>query len=242
MIWRSRISFKELILLFCIILPVWSQATVSGRVTLTDSNTTAARRDYSDVAVWLEPVSRIRLQAAAGKHAVMLQKNKRFTPHLLIVASGTTIDFPNKDPIFHNAFSNYDGQIFDIGLYPPGSSRTVRFDRPGIVRVFCNIHSTMSAIIVVVDSSYFTSTQNDGSFAIENVEPGEYMLNFFSEQALPNTLQNIKQRLRVGTEAVNVGNISISEAGYLPTPHKNKYGRDYPVEPAASRPYPFGHP
>ncbi len=80
----------------------------------------------------------------------MLQKNKMFTPHILPIVAGTAVDFPNSDPIFHNAFSSYDGQIFDVGLYPPGSSKSVRFGRPGVVRVFCNIHPAMSAIILVL--------------------------------------------------------------------------------------------
>ena len=115
------------------------QSTVKGTVRLTDSRSGAVQRkgDYSGVAVWLEPLNRTPTPHAVRKHAVMLQKDKRFTPHVLVVESGTNIDFPNEDPIFHNAFSNFDGQLFDIGLYPPGTSRTVKFDRPGVVRVFC---------------------------------------------------------------------------------------------------------
>lgn len=240
MIWRLPTCSSGFVFLFCIACTGWSQVTVSGRVTLTDSNSTRSKREYSDVAVWLEPVNRSSIRVVSRKHAVMLQKNKRFTPHLLVVESGTDVDFPNKDPIFHNAFSNYDGQIFDIGLYPPGSSRAVNFDRPGIVRVFCNIHSTMSAIIVVVDSSYYASTVTDGRFAINNVEPGDYVLNVFHERALPETLQHLKRRLTVASEPLNMGNICISEAGYLPSSHKNKYGRDYPEDSGISAPYTLG--
>ena len=85
----------------------------------------------------------------------MLQKGKMFTPHILPIMTGTTVDFPNSDPIFHNAFSSYNGQIFDVGLYPPGTSKSVRFTRPGVVRVFCNIHPTMSAIILVLEHALF---------------------------------------------------------------------------------------
>lgn len=160
----------------------------------------------------------------------MLQKDKRFSPHVLVIQTGTSVDFPNLDPIFHNAFSNYDGQIFDVALYPPGSSRTVRFDRPGIVRVFCNIHPSMSAIIVVVNSSYFDTTDRDGHYAISNVSPGDYRLHFFYERATPETLAKLTQNIVVGEDAkpVELATATISEAGYLPIDHKNKYGRDYP--------------
>ena len=196
-----------------------------------------ARGDYSDVAVWLDaPMSDAPLHLV-HKRAVMLQKDKRFTPHVLIVECGTNIDFPNKDPIFHNAFSNFDGQTFDIGLYPPGTSRTVRFDRPGIVRVFCNIHSTMSAVIVTVNSPYFAITEADGSFVIRNVEPGEYSVHFFHERALPETLDHLTRPLTVNADNVNLATVSISEAGYLPSAHKNKYGKNYPADHNASTTY-----
>ena len=94
------------------------------------------------------------------------------------------VDFPNLDPIFHNAFSNFDGQIFDVALYPPGSSRTVRFDRPAIVRVFCNIHPSMSAVIVVVDSNHFTDVSRVG-FQSRNISPGSTRFIFFMSEPLP---------------------------------------------------------
>jgi plastocyanin len=98
-------------------------ATVSGTVQLKDSGVEAVnkRRDYSGVVVSLQPVN--QPPAPAARRAVVLQKNKTFTPHILTVVAGTTVDFPNSDPIFHNAFSSYSGQIFDVGLYPPGTAR-----------------------------------------------------------------------------------------------------------------------
>ncbi len=213
-----------------IALSAQAQSTVRGSVILTDSTNGAVqhKRDYSNVAVWLDPLTRGGGPHSARKHAVMLQKDKCFIPHLLVVESGTNIDFPNQDPIFHNAFSNFDGQLFDIGLYPPGTSRTVKFDRPGIVRVFCNIHSTMSAIIVAVNSPYFTTTQSAGSFSIRNVEPGAYILHFFHERALPETLDRLTRAITVlSADSVTLDPISISEAGYLPSPHSNKFGQSY---------------
>ena len=240
MTWRLRTCFRMLAVVLCAMNCIQAQVSLSGTVSLTDSHAFQRKPDYSNVAIWLDPVNRSWIPPSTDRHAVMLQKDKRFTPHLLIVEAGTRIDFPNQDPIFHNAFSNFDGQIFDIGLYPPGKSRTVKFDRPGIVRVFCNIHSTMSAIIVVVDTEYFATTLENGSFAIHNVAPGEYVVHFFDERALPETLERLKCHLSVAADPINLGRVLISEAGYLPSTHKNKYGLDYPAAPNTSSPYPSG--
>jgi len=138
----------------CGLLPL-TAATISGRVELRDSRDPAVRNrnDFSGVVISLKPLASPAV-LDAQKHATMLQKDKTFTPHVLAIPMGTVVDFPNADPIFHNAFSSYSGQIFDIGLYPPGSTRSVRFAREGVVRVFCNIHAEMSAVIVVVASSW----------------------------------------------------------------------------------------
>jgi len=175
--------------------------------------------------------------AAPAKHAIMLQKDKMFTPHILPIVAGTTIGFPNADPIFHNAFSSYSGQIFDVGLYPPGSSRSVRFQRPGIVRVFCNIHPSMSAVILVLTTPYFAVTPHDGSFHID-VPPGSYDLAVFHERATEESLQSLSRRILVAPEGVRVPPIAVSEAGYLMAPHKNKYGKDYEPPPDDSTFYP----
>jgi hypothetical protein len=142
------------------------------------------------------------------------------------------VDFPNFDPIFHNAFSNFDGQIFDIGLYPPGTSRSVSFRRTGIVRVFCNIHSTMSAVIVVVGTPYFVLADAEGNLMMSNVPPGEYTLHVFDERATPETLSALSRTVAVSGSDLNLDTISIPETAYIPLDHKNKYGLDYPPEPA----------
>src|SRR2546430_373040 len=117
----------------------------------------------------------------------MVQKNKTFTPHVLAIPVGTVVDFPNFDPIFHNAFSNYNGQIFDVGLYPPGSSRSVRFQGPGLGRVFCNTPADMTAVIAVLNTPWFTVTSPDGKWTIPNVPAGDYSLHVFHERATSAT-------------------------------------------------------
>jgi plastocyanin len=236
MIWRWAISsrrfFGEFAFLSAVILSGQIHATtVTGctRLTQSSDSTPKKRGDISGVVVWLTSAGGPALHAVR-KHAQMLQKDKRFSPHILAIQTGTSVDFPNLDPIFHNAFSNYDGQIFDVALYPPGSSKTVRFDRPGVVRVFCNIHPSMSAIIVVVNSDHFTTTDRGGRYSLPNVNPGKYQLHFFYERATPETLAKLTQNIVVGEEGepLELGTATISESGYLPIAHKNKYGLDYP--------------
>lgn len=204
--------------------------SINGSTRLVQSSDSAVRKrgDFSGVVVWLTsqnaPLHPVR------KHAKMLQKDKKFVPHILPIEVGTSVDFPNLDPIFHNAFSNYDGQIFDVALYPPGSSRSVRFDRPGIVRVFCNIHPSMSAIIVVVNASHFAVTDRAGRFSLPDVSPGRYQIHFFHERATPETLAALTRNIVVGDAAESLQLVAISEAGYLPGAHKNKYGQDYPAD------------
>ncbi len=230
MIWLWLIFFSAL--------PLWP-ANVSGRVELQDSRDPAVRKrlDYSGVVISLTPLNGAA-GTRTGERATMLQKDKTFSPHVLPISAGTSVEFPNADPIFHNAFSSYNGQIFDVGLYPPGSARVVRFTREGVVRVFCNIHSSMSALIVVLGTPYFAATRRDGSFEVLNVPPGGYQLAVFHERATEATLKGLERRITVEPGAPALPALNISEAGFLPIPHKNKYGRNYPGDQDENLVYP----
>ena len=205
-------------------------ATVTGHIDLVFSHDPNVRKhlDYSGVVVWLEPLD-VAPTLPRAKHAEMVQKNKTFIPHVLAITVGTTVDFPNHDPIFHNAFSNYNGQIFDVSLYPPGTSRSITFQREGVVRVFCNIHPAMSAVIVVLKSPYFCVSGKDGSLQITGVPPGSYRMHVFHERATEQTLRVLTRVVEVTSEGAQLAPISVSESGYLQLPHKNKYGKDYPA-------------
>lgn len=214
-------------------------ATVTGKVELRDSHDPAVRkkRDFSGVIVWLDPMDRTAPPRSPGR-AKMIQKDKTFTPHVLAVPVGATVDFPNFDPIFHNAFSNYDGQIFDVGLYPPGSTRAVKFSRPGLVRVFCNIHAAMSAVIVVLNTTAFATSDASGSFSIADIAAGEYAMRIFHERATQAELDQAKRRVLVDNGNNVLPTIVISEGGYISIQHKNKYGHDYPPPPGEGGLYP----
>ena len=235
--WHTCFNLSAML---CVSAAMLAAASVSGTVQLKDSSLDSVnkRKDYSGVVVSLTPVNQAAPSPPA-KHALMLQKNKVFTPHILPVVAGTTVDFPNSDPIFHNAFSSYSGQIFDVGLYPPGTSKSVRFVRPGVVRVFCNIHPSMSSVILVLNTHFFTSTDKDGSFQL-NVPPGIYDLNVFHERSTETTLRNLTQRVVVTEEPVKVLQqpVIVSEGGFIPAPHKNKYGKEYAPTPDDKSVYP----
>jgi plastocyanin len=225
MTWLWRICFSGLWLL-----PAWC-ASVSGTVVLADSRDSAVRRhkDFAGVVIWLEPSNGAAPLRSAPHHVQMRQQNKRFLPHVLAVLVGASVDFPNFDPIFHSAFSNYSGQTFDVGLYKPGTSKTVVFTRPGIVRVFCNIHPTMSAVIAVLDTPWFAVSRASGEYEIRGVPPGDYQLHVFHERAAEDTLNGLVRRVTMAQDSPQIlSPITISETGYIPAPHKDKYGKDYP--------------
>jgi plastocyanin len=119
--------------------------------------------------------------------AVLRQHDERFAPHVVPVVRGTTVDFPNDDPLFHNVFSLSRAKEFDLGRYPRGTSRSVTFDRPGVVQVFCHIHSDMSAIVLVLDNGYFAVPDADGRYSIPNLPPGDYTLVAWHERIRPIT-------------------------------------------------------
>ena len=215
-------------------------AGVRGEVELTNSKDAAVRKhkDYSGVVLWLEPVERAVSSLGNGRRVEMLQKDKHFIPHVLAIPVGTTVDFPNADPIFHNAFSNFSGQPFDVGLYPPGTSKSFTFKHKGMVRVFCNIHSTMSAIIAVLPTQWYVVTQYSGQYNIPNVPPGDYQLRIFHERALPEIVQFLERRITVSESGLTLPLISISETGFIPVQHLNKFGKDYPPPVTDGSTYP----
>jgi hypothetical protein len=228
MTWRSLTAFS--VVLACAP-PVYA-GNVTGAVEITNSQDPAVRKnkDYSGVVIWLKPVGRVP-PSGPPRHETMKQKERHFMPHVLAIPVGSTVDFPNLDPIYHNAFSNFSGQPFDTALYAPGTNRSQTFKIPGIVRVFCNIHPTMSAIIAVLPTPWYAVTPPGGKFVIANVPAGEYELHLFHERSLPDVLHFLERTVWVKEEGLALPLISISETGYIPTSHLNKFGQPYPPVP-----------
>jgi plastocyanin len=140
--------------------------------------------DFRRSVVYLESAPAAAFADVEPQRARMDQRNATFVPHVLAITVGTTVDFPNNDHTYHNVFSLRGPKPFDLGRYAAGKSRSVRFDRPGIVRVFCEIHSHMSAFILVFSHRYFAVTASDGRYQIGRVPPGRYTLVAWNEGAV----------------------------------------------------------
>lgn len=182
----------------------------------------------AEVVVWLTPVER-QAEVTLGPAARLLQKDKRFSPHLLAITVGTEIEFPNRDPFFHDVFSIYHGKPFDLGLYESGASRKVRFSKPGISYIFCNIHPEMSAVVVALSTPYFATSARDGSFQIAHVPPGRYKLEIWHELVDKGELASLTREFEVGSADSLVPTIAL-HASEISSEHLNKYGESYAPE------------
>ena len=138
------------------------------------------RRDTPDqrvAVVYLESAPRGAFEDRPGPTVVLDQKNENFVPHILAITIGTSVEFLNSDRTYHNVFSLSKANSFDLGRYPPGRAKAVRFDHPGIVRVFCEIHSHMNAFILVFAHRHFAVTGAQGEYRIDGVPPGAYTVS-----------------------------------------------------------------
>jgi plastocyanin len=222
----NKLALLVLVAYGCGTAALWAQDfTVTGHVVLEGA---AHVSPANSTVVWLTPTGADATGALppAPMHAVLQQKNKMFEPHLLVVTKGSTVDFPNLDPWFHNVFSLFNGKRFDLGLYEAGTTRTVHFDREGISYIFCNIHPEMSAVVVVLPSQYFARPDKQGEFSIASVPAGRYTLHVWNENALPAALQALSRTVDVSAASHPVGLIHV-QVTTASTSHKNKYGQDY---------------
>ncbi len=143
--------------------------------------------EFRPAVVYLEKAPGGAFELPEGGRASMDQRDQTFVPHVLAITVGTTVEFPNSDLTFHNVFSLSKTKSFDLGRYSRGKSKSVRFDRPGVVQVFCDIHSHMSAYILVFAHRYFAVTDRAGAFAISGVPPGTYTLAVWHEGDVRDT-------------------------------------------------------
>jgi plastocyanin len=200
------------------------------------------RVDASDIVVWLKPLDTATqsepIAASEQKKFQLVQHNKTFLPHVLVVPVGTVVDFPNRDPFFHNVFSLFDGKRFDLGLYEAGATNSVRFDRLGVSFLFCNIHPEMSAVVVAVDTPYYGISDRKGNLAIQNVPDGKYELHVWYERSLPDDLKSLTRAVTISQASKELGAIQVPENPSFTPAHKNKYGQDYTPPPVPS----YSHP
>jgi plastocyanin len=199
--------------------PPLSTGTISGRVTVIDNGDKSAD-DVSQAVLWLETDAPVIVRPET---VTVNTSKKEFQPHVAVVPVGSHVEFPNSDPFDHNVFSLSDNAMFDLGTFGRGESRGTTFDRPGIIRIFCNVHANMSGTIVVRDNPYFAQPLADGSFSIPAVPVGTYTMRVWHERARETATLEVEVT-RSGLSGLA---IELDARGYVFVQHLNKFGRPY---------------
>ena len=181
--------------------------------------------------IWLKPIEDTPAAPfVSSQPYTLLQKNRMFKPHLLVVPVGSVVRFPNADPFFHNVFSLFDGKRFDLGLYEAGSTKSVTFSREGVSYIFCNIHPEMSAVILALSTRLFDVADSAGTFKLGNVPAGDYELHVWVEGITQPVLNGMTRRVHVSSGNADLGKIELPAGVHPATSHENMYGRSYDRE------------
>ncbi len=195
-----------------------ARSTLAGLVELLGRD--GKRSPAANTVVWIPGIA----PEDAGGAPVMASKDKRFAPHVLAVAAGTEVSFPNVDPIFHNVFSLSPENRFDLGLYRKGAAKSVHMVSPGLVRVFCNIHADMAAFVMVLDHAAFTVTGPDGRYRFASVPAGAHVVHVWNERAA-----NQERAITIEADAASPhADFVLDVSTFKAQSHKNKFGREYP--------------
>jgi hypothetical protein len=203
-------------------------AELTGRLAIAHKDGSHKAEAFPPAVIWLKPVDPGSLPPVDPGNFTLLQKDKMFTPHLLVVPVGSSVAFPNADPFFHNVFSLFDGKRFDLGLYEAGTRRTVVFSREGVSYIFCNIHSEMSAVVISLATPLYGFTDPQGAFHMKSVPPGDYDLHVWIEGQKQTSLDQLTRRVHVAAPVVDLGEILASHPDDVK--HLNKFGRPYEPE------------
>ena len=196
-------------------------AAVSGRMTIMDKGDRPAD-DVAQAVIWLVGPD---APPPAPVEAEITTSEKELSPHVLVVPVGSTVSFPNHDPFNHNVFSLSEENPFDLGLYGRGETRSVRFTRPGIVQIYCNVHAQMSAVVVVRDNPWYSQPQSDGSFSFASVPAGTYTLHAWHER-----VPEVTRQVQVPAGGITDLSLALDARGYRFRPHLNKFGQPYPQQ------------
>lgn len=193
------------------------------------------KRHAVPAVLWLQPDSGTPLPkfAPSGTYT-LLQKNRTFTPHLMVIPLGSVVRFPNADPFFHNVFSLYEGKRFDLGLYEAGSSKSVIFSREGVSYIFCNIHPEMSAVVLALATPIYAIADATDSFALHDVPQGDYTLHLWIESVPESTLRGLVRPVRIPLQKADLGTVRVPIAQADRANHPNMFGEPYEKEPHAT--------
>jgi hypothetical protein len=227
---RMQISQIALLAAFICLCPRAEVAAENG-IDLVDvhlrMSAAASHKKLPPAVVWLKPSSETDVPPTAPGRYTLLQKNRTFIPHLLVVPVGSLVLFPNEDPFFHNVFSLFDGKRFDLGLYESGSTKSVDFSREGVSYIFCNIHPEMSAVVIAVSTPYYATADAEGAFEIRAVAAGDYELHVWVEGITQPALESMTRHVHVVPGAGDLGTLNTSGSPREPSQHLNKFGQPY---------------
>src|SRR5262245_34919466 len=190
--------------------------TIAGTVSVTDKGGRPAT-DLQETVIYVEG-AKVKAKPIT---ASIVMRGKAFQPHVIVIPAGSSVSFPNEDPILHNAFSVSGENRFDLDLYKRPQSKSQSFQTPGVVRVYCNIHPQMSAIVLVADSAYYAKASADGSFSIEGVPQGKYLLKAWHERG-----GEASQEVVVPAEGSVRAELALDASSFKRIQHKNKFGKD----------------
>ena len=201
--------------------PPLSAADVAGRISFVTKR--GQNPVLAETLVRLEPIG-VRAPRVAPGRFQMVTRGKMVVPHVLAVPAGSTVEFPNDDPISHNLFSLSSNNAFDLGLYRKGAGKSQKFDTPGLVNVYCNVHPNMSAVILVMDTPYYAFSDSSGNYSLTNVPAGRYRLIAWNEQG--GETESPIEVTSAGTVTGNVA-LMIDSRNYRLAQHLNKSGKPY---------------
>ena len=196
-------------------------AVVSGKVSFVTKR--GQNPVVNETLVWLETAGGKNIRRPPATFQ-MMTRGKALVPHVLAAPLGSTVEFPNDDPISHNLFSLSPNNSFDLGLYRKGPGKAQKFDVPGVVSVYCNVHPNMSSVIHVMTTPYYTFTDASGNYAIGDVPPGKYRLVAWNEQG-----GQIDSKVEVSAAGAVSGGLAVTldSRNYRATQHTNKLGKPY---------------
>lgn len=199
--------------------PLAGQAAVRGKLAIKDKGGKLAK-DVADAVVWLEGP-----KSARPTQVEVVTKDKAMVPGVVVLAPGSTVAFPNLDPFNHNVFSVSPEATFDLGSYGRGIARSASLQKPGLVRVYCNVHAQMGTVILVLETPYIARPGTDGAFQFDRVPPGPYTLVAWHERG-----GRTSERIEVSAAGQTDVALSLDASGFKAQPHLNKFGKPYDAD------------
>jgi plastocyanin len=215
----KRLPLAAAALALSLAAPALHAATVAGKVAFVSKR--GQNPNVGETLVWLEPAARTAPRRAARFQ--MATRGKTLIPHVLAVPLGSTVDFPNDDPISHNLFSLSTGNTFDLGLYRKGPGKSYKFEKAGFANVYCNVHPNMSAVVHVMATPYYAFADPTGAYSLTDIPAGRYRLVAWNEQGgqSESDIEIVAGQVN-GAVALTLDSRNFRQSG-----HTNKEGKAY---------------